>query len=60
MTKCFCHGISDSVKFRLVGGSDSNSGRVELNLNGTWGTVCDDEFNSAAAKVLCQQMGLPQ
>lgn len=49
----------DSVKFRLVGGSDANSGRIELNLNGLWGTVCDDEFNTAGAKTVCRQMGLP-
>ncbi|XP_062609505.1 uncharacterized protein LOC134271297 [Saccostrea cucullata] len=50
---------ADSVKFRLVGGSDSSSGRVEVNLNGLWGTVCDDEFDTRAAQVLCKQLGLP-
>lgn len=56
----FCYPLFiDSVKFRLVGGSDANSGRIELNLNGLWGTVCDDEFNTAAAKTVCRQMGLP-
>lgn len=33
------------------------SGRVEVFHRGRWGTVCDDNWNSANSKVLCQEVG---
>ena len=44
---------------RLVGGSNSNHGRLEVKVTGAWGTVCDDNFGEENAKVTCQQLGLP-
>ena len=42
---------------RLVGGSVTNEGRVEICYNNQWGTVCDDLFGSPEARVVCRQLG---
>ena len=44
---------------RLVGLSSNNAtaGRLEIYLQGEWGTVCDDGFSSTEANVACRQLG---
>jgi len=42
---------------RLVGGPSSHEGRLELNYDGVWGTVCDDGFTDAEATVACSSLG---
>ncbi|XP_067101616.1 LOW QUALITY PROTEIN: neurotrypsin [Osmerus mordax] len=50
---CDCH----QGAARLVGGA-SGSGRVEVYLNGQWGSVCGSHWTERDASVVCRQLGL--
>ncbi|WAR16328.1 AGRL3-like protein [Mya arenaria] len=48
--------FSDDTKVRLVDGPTNYEGRVEVYINGRWGTICDDHFNADAASVVCRML----
>ena len=41
---------------RLVNGTVPTNGRVQICLDGLWGSVCDDRWDSRDAEVVCRQL----
>ena len=64
-SKELCEVVNGSVpangELRIVNGTTvtSNLGRVEVYLNGVWGTVCgaQTQFSRPSAEVICRQLG---
>ena len=45
------------MQVRLVAGSYSSRGRVEIFCNDQWGTACINGFGSNEATTICRQLG---
>ena len=60
MLMCFLAGMAASQSngdVRLTSGATTSSGRLEIFLQGTWGTICNDGFTEGAALAACRQLG---
>ena len=42
---------------RLIGGSHSQEGIVEITYNGRWGMLCDGRFSTTDARSVCEGLG---
>ena len=47
----------NNTDVRLVDGDTSHDGRVEICLDGVWGSVCSNNWDARDAKVVCRQLG---
>ena len=44
---------------RLLYGSTTRTGTVQVCVNRTWGSICDSGWSSQDATVVCRQLGFP-
>ena len=41
---------------RLTGGTNEYEGRVEICMNGVWGSICDSGLDDTEAYTICRQL----
>lgn len=50
-------GLASDQSVRLIGGSHSREGIVEITFNGRWGMVCNQDFSVVDAQSICRGLG---
>uniref|UniRef100_A0A1X7T5H5 SRCR domain-containing protein n=1 Tax=Amphimedon queenslandica TaxID=400682 RepID=A0A1X7T5H5_AMPQE len=60
--KCSERVLTDCINgsVRLVNGTTPDEGRLEVCINGEWGTVCSHYWDRSETKVICRQLGYGQ
>ena len=53
----FCVGECNHTDIRLANGGNPMEGRVEICVNGTWGTISRFGWTPKDAIVICKQLG---
>ena len=53
-----CERACSDGDIRLAHGNSSYEGRVEVCVEGVWGTVCDEQWTTRDAEVICNQLNL--
>ncbi|XP_062913395.1 deleted in malignant brain tumors 1 protein-like [Mobula hypostoma] len=48
---------ASELPLRLSGSNTNCSGRLEIQFNNIWGTICDDSWDIGDANVACRQLG---
>jgi deleted-in-malignant-brain-tumors protein 1 len=57
--RCIGTTFCSQGAIRLLDGSTTTEGRVEICNNNAWGTVCNDLWDNVDAEIACKQLGLP-
>jgi len=42
---------------RLIDGESESRGRLEVQISGVWGTICDNLWDFTDADIACKQLG---
>ena len=56
-TSLLISGDCESGRIRLAGGDTEREGRVEICINGEWGTVCGKLWMKNNTNVVCRYLG---
>ena len=50
-------GLCNEGNVRLANGTVEQEGRLEICINGVWGSICDYSWDQSDAYVACKQLG---
>ena len=53
-------GVCSDGSIRLSDGFIEQEGRVDVCINGVWGSVCTEGWDQTDAHVVCTQLGHPE